>query len=439
MLNQKAIDKVQKSIFCQREWRKPCYEDYCFSQISPTISHLLVNNKSENILSKDTLAGLEPNYSCVVLLFLDAFGWNFFHRALEKKLPAVERFVQDGTVSLITSMFPSTTAAHVHTLNTGFPPCQTGIYEWRMYESTIDTVISPLLFSCVEDADGNDKTKRRETLVTKGIAQGKDIFAPSPFYQYLYVNGVTIYDFYPQEFVDGSYNSVVTNLSQRIGYPSLSEGLKTLYQQVSTARKQKENKAFFKFYSPLFDTISHHYGPNSTQLNDALSDFFTLLENEFLAPLSQAHGENVAVLISADHGHIGINPDETIYLDTEMPEIITFFSKTKSGTPIFPCGSRRDLFLHVQTEYLEQLYSKLSDRLEGIARVFYQEEVKELFGNWEQSSRFKNNLGNLLILPLDNKGVFLAGKDGRHRKKNIGEHGGLSSDEMDIPFGVLHF
>jgi hypothetical protein len=439
MLNQKAIAQVQQSIFCQPEWRKPCYEDYCFSQISPTISHLLINNNNGNILPKDTLAGLEQNYSYVVLLFLDAFGWNFFNRALEKKLPAVERFVQDGTISLITSMFPSTTAAHVHTLNTGFPPSQTGIYEWRMYESTIDTVISPLLFSCVEDADSSDKTKRRETLVTKGIAQGKDIFAPSPFYHNLSVNGVTIYDFYPQEFVDGSYNSVVTNLSQRIGYSSFSEGVKTLFQQVSTLRKQKGNKAFFKFYSPLFDSVSHHYGPNSPQLNDALSEFFTLLENEFFAPLSQSQGENVAVLISADHGHIGINPEETIYLDTEMPEIMDFFSKTKAGNPIFPCGSRRDLFLHVQEEYLDQLYSKLSDRLEGIARVFYLEDVKELFGNWEQSSRFKNNLGNLLILALENKGVFLAGKNGIHRKKNIGEHGGLSSDEMDIPFGVLHF
>lgn len=439
MINQKSIATVKNSTFLIPEWRNPCYSNYCFSKIPATISNLLLNNQPESILPPDTLERLKKNYSCVVFLFLDAFGWSFFERALSMSLPAVQRFVNEGTVSLITSLFPSTTAAHVHTFNMGSPPSQTGIYEWRMYEKSLDTLISPLMFSTVEDIHSKEKKNQRDTLVTRGIAQPEDIFTVSPFYRSLLANGVTVSDFCPQEFVDGSYNSVVTAEIERIGYDSYENGIKYLYQKVSLSRKQKENKTFFKFYSPLFDSTSHHHGPNSNELNDALKDFFTLLEKEFFIPLAQDKSGDVAVLVSADHGHIGINPEETIYLDLEMPEIIDYFPQNNSGTPLFPCGSRRDLFLHVENEHREQLYSTLSDRLEGIAKVFHIEEVMELFGDWQPSQRFLDNVGNLLILPLGNQGVFLAGKDGFYKKGNIGEHGGLSSEEMDIPFGVLNF
>lgn len=441
MINQTSVERVKISTYKIPQWRSPRYDDYCFSQLPNTILKLLGQAYNQP-LPQDTLQGLKENYSTVVLLFLDAFGWNFFNRCLEMNLPALKRFVEDGNVSLITSLFPSTTAAHVHTLNMGIPPSQTGIYEWRMYEQLIDLNISPLLFSRVDDIHGKDqKGHNRDTLLQHDIDPAK-IFSPSLFYQSLLDQDLEIYTIDPSEFMDASYNRTVTPQPKRIGYDYAYEdpstGLKTLYDLVTQVRGNQKT-TFVKFYSPLFDSKSHKHGPDSEELNNALNSFFTSLENNFLAPLANTSvkGNDIAVLICADHGHIGINPDETVYLDENKPEIIDCFKTTQSGIPIFPCGFRRDLFLHVKQEKREQLCEELSKDLDGIAKVFKIEQVRELFGPWQWSEKFSNNVGNVLILPLENQGVFLAGTDGKYKKRNIGEHGGLSPEEMEIPFAVL--
>lgn len=125
MINQRSFDKVKSSLFFNQEWRMPCCEDYYFGNIQNTIAGLFDLEQQGRKLPKDTLNGLKDKYSTVVFFFLDAFGWNFFQQALSMDLPAVKRFVNDGNVSLITSMFPSTTAVHVHTFNTNIPPSQT--------------------------------------------------------------------------------------------------------------------------------------------------------------------------------------------------------------------------------------------------------------------------------------------------------------------------
>lgn len=217
MINQVSVDRVKTSTYSIPEWRSPCYQDYCFSQLPDTIFKLLGQSYNQP-LPQDTLEGLKENYSTVVLLFLDAFGWNFFKRCLEWKLPAIKRFVENGNVSLITSLFPSTTAVHVHTLNMGIPPSQTGIYEWRMYEQSIDLNISPLLFSRVDDIHGKDqKGHNRDTLLNYNINPAQ-IFSPSPLYQSLLDQNVEIYTIDPSEFIDASYNCTVTPQPKRIGY-----------------------------------------------------------------------------------------------------------------------------------------------------------------------------------------------------------------------------
>lgn len=71
-------------------------------------------------------------YDNVIVLFIDAFGWNLFDR-YKDKYPFLKRFVAKGTASKITSQFPSTTAVHVTTMHSGKKAWEHGIPEYRHY------------------------------------------------------------------------------------------------------------------------------------------------------------------------------------------------------------------------------------------------------------------------------------------------------------------
>ena len=57
-------------------------------------------------------------YDAVVLFLVDAFGWRFFERFQET--PFIKRIAKHGSIEKLTSQFPSTTAAHVTTIHTGW-------------------------------------------------------------------------------------------------------------------------------------------------------------------------------------------------------------------------------------------------------------------------------------------------------------------------------
>ena len=67
--------------------------------------------------------------------------------------PLLRRLMQRGTVSKLSSQFPSTTAAHMtRRSHTGAArPWRSGSYEWFMYEPRFGELIAPLLFSPAGD------------------------------------------------------------------------------------------------------------------------------------------------------------------------------------------------------------------------------------------------------------------------------------------------
>lgn len=124
---------------------KPLYDSYCFSNIPATIQSLLGLTKHTGLPEDVLPSGKYREYKKVVFLFIDAFGWKFFEK-YKSKYPVLQRFVHHGVVSKITAQFPSTTAAEVTTMNTGLPVGESGVYEWFYFEPKLDAVIAPLLF-----------------------------------------------------------------------------------------------------------------------------------------------------------------------------------------------------------------------------------------------------------------------------------------------------
>jgi hypothetical protein len=137
--------------------------------------------------------------------------------------------------------------------------------------------------------------------------------------------------------------------------------------------------------------------------------------------------------MTADHGQMEVDPKTTIFLNTnsQFAGIEWFLKSNLKGQRLVPAGSPRDMFLYIKEDVLDEAESFLASRLEGKADVVKTEFLIEngYFGP-EVSSRFRERVGNLVILPYQYQSVWWYEK-GKFEQRFYGHHGGLTPQEME--------
>src|SRR3954468_2672570 len=124
---------------------RPLADGYTFAALPATVERLLLG-RGHGGLPQAALGGAPARVERVVLVLLDAFGWRFLDRHADRH-PLLRRFIDQGAVAKLTTQFPSATPAHVTTLHTGRPVVEHGLYEWNLYEPTLDAIVTPLMVS----------------------------------------------------------------------------------------------------------------------------------------------------------------------------------------------------------------------------------------------------------------------------------------------------
>src|SRR6516162_684101 len=91
-------------------FRRPLYDSYCFARLPATVEFLLTADPALRAaaLPESVLRHFAPPYHTVILVLIDAFGWEQYERHSGHTF--FRRFERDGTVAMLTSQFPSTTA-----------------------------------------------------------------------------------------------------------------------------------------------------------------------------------------------------------------------------------------------------------------------------------------------------------------------------------------
>ncbi|MEM3357041.1 MAG: alkaline phosphatase family protein, partial [Candidatus Bathyarchaeia archaeon] len=184
------------------------------------------------------------------------------------------------------------------------------------------------------------------------------------------------------------------------------------------------------------DTIEHVYGPHSYEYEAELSVIDYLLNKELIEKVSPRVAKETLILVTADHGSVDVDPKETIYLN-HIPKLMENLQCGGNGERILPTGSPRDIFLHVREEKLTETREVLSRKLAEKAQVIETKEAIKhgLFGIGDASEKFLERAGNLLLLPYGNETIWIECSEGR-RANFLGYHGGLSEEEMLVPFGI---
>jgi predicted AlkP superfamily pyrophosphatase or phosphodiesterase len=356
------------------------------------------------------------NYDAVILFLVDGFGWRFFERFQE--MPFLKRMAKQGRIEKLTSQFPSTTAAHLTTIHTGWTVGQSGIHEWIYYEPLVDAIIAPLLFTYAG-------VWERDLLKATGV-QPAHLYPRGMFYPELKTMGVKTFGFGIRDYTPSTYSSAVMDGVELRAFKTLSEALVNL----GLLLEGQTQPSYVYLYFDRIDMLSHDYGPTSPQAEAEIETFLLMMEYYFERVFK---GKQVLFLMTADHGQVEIDPKTTIFLNKapQFAGVERFLKTNRKGQLLVPAGSPRDMFLYIKDDMLEEAQSFLAPRLEGRADVVKTEAlIEEGYFGPEVSSRFRERAGNLVILPYEYESVWWYEK-GKFEQRFYGHHGGLTPQEME--------
>lgn len=420
MRNERSIQAVANSGF-SKHFVKPLYDSYCFSRIPDTVLQLLTG-ESERPLPADVVGGSWDRPDVVVLFLIDGFGWEFFD-GFSSKYPFLHRYESHGIASKITSQFPSTTAAHVTTINTGLEVGESGVYEWFYYEPLVDRMIAPLLFSYAGDHELN-------TLLESKISP-VEFYPQRTLYQKLNERGVKSYVMQHEGIAHSPYSKSMFNGAENLPFLQLRNGLQKV---VEICKKPQHQPTYIYLYFGDIDAMGHRHGISSVQFADAVDYCWKMFEECFLGPIQEVN-KKIATIITADHGMVPVEPKRTFYLNKVFPDITESFKKNRAGMPLVPAGSCRDFFLHIEDGQLLSLKKQLEKQFDGVAEIYLTAELIKagFFGSKAPSESLMNRIGNLVILPYEDQSIWWFHKH-RFEQHFYAAHGGLTREEMESIF-----
>lgn len=401
------------------EFLRPDYARYSFAQIPSFVEVLLGTRKQDDHpLAETLLRRVSSRPQNVVLLLIDGFGYNQWLQYANRH-PFFNRMLEHGALMPITALFPSTTAASVTTINSGLTPQEHGLIEWHLYLEELDEIIYTLPFTTLDAKDQPDSLRKR------GV-DPRVLFSGTSLYTRLGDRGVSSHAFLRDRYAGSAYSSVAQTGTNVIRYSSAPDMLVHLRQQLAAAKQ----RSYFYVYWDEVDHLSHTYEPHSEPYLAELNGLSHLLQTEFLDKVDRHAAERTVFLVTADHGHVVMKPNETIYLN-QWPEVTEALAKSPAGKTIHPWGNARDVFLKVRDDAVDGVISFLSDKLAGKARVVRSQEEADsgLFGIGKEHPQFRKRIGNVLVLPYEEYAVWYQ-YPGHEKSKHRGMHGGLSREEM---------
>jgi len=301
----------------------------------------------------------------------------------------------------ISAVFPSTTASAITTSYTGATPLEHGLTGWFTYFSESACVAAALPF------------QRRGEKTSLGVAPGT-IFVERSLFDGLDARSLVV-TYRP--IIDSQYNLHHCGRAERRGYDNL-EGF--LEETVNAVKSGPERKLVYAYW-PEFDALAHRHGVASTEA----CAHFNALDAAFGELLARLAGSDTIVVLSADHGFIDCPPEEALELPPALVALLRF--------PL--CGERRIAFCHVrEAEYfLEKAREFLGDR----AQVRPSRELADegWFGTGRAHPHFAERIGDVALV-MKGRGTVKDWVRGEPRHLHIGNHGGMSEDEMNIPLVV---
>src|ERR671933_1255696 len=335
---------------------RPLADGYTFAALPATVERLLLG-RDDGGLPAGALGAAPVHAERVVLVLLVAFGWLFSPRPAPRH-SLLRRFLDEGTVAKLTTQFPSATPAHVTTLHTGGPVAEHGLYEWNLYEPSLDALVTPLMFSFAGDAS-------RDTL-RQADADPRVLYPTRTLYRRLADEGVRCVAFQPASFAPSTYDGVALDGAGLRPYETLGDA----FAGLAEALRAPGAPVYGYIYIDTLDAVGHQHGPSSAEFDAEATRCLDAIERAL-----RTLPAGTLLLLTGDHGQVDVDPGRTRFVNHLWPGIRAHLRHDRRGRPLAPAGSARDLFLHTAPGEHEHVVAVLRELLGDGAEVHVTEDL----------------------------------------------------------------
>jgi len=401
---QDDIEKALRDRHQQDGYLFPAYDNYCFGNVPDTV-RLVLDAGGRRSLPGDVFEGVDTAVDTVVLVLIDGFGLDAWKRH-RPRCNVLDRLTEEGTVTPLTSIYPSETAAATTTLETGKLPCEHGRIGWNVYEPQIDTTFLPLGWEV--------KTGASEEYVTDESVAGCEYHYPQ-----LSDAGIDCHRLQPFD----HQGSGVTQHTY--------DDLNSFGERLAAVIADSDAPGYIYAYVPHVDHTSHAEGTDSEAYSETVAAVCEQI-SDCLGRYGDRTSERTLLLVTADHGHVNTDPDRNIDLSANST-VMANLKQHADGTPVRMSGSPRNVHLHLQDGTVSDTRRALADY---DARIFTRQEALDcdLFGDRSVTGQFRRRCGDLVATHRD-LGLWFGNVE-PDELSHVGMHGGLNPAEMLVPFAA---
>ena len=182
---------------------------------------------------------------------------------------------------------------------------------------------------------------------------------------------------------------------------------------------------FVSLYWPTLDSIAHVRGPYTNSYD---TEFAVL--NDAIERAWEHQLKDTLVLVTADHGFVPMSTDD--YVDPRS------LFDAQAGLVRLPVGEPRASYLFAKESARPTILEPFAaERPDGLICLSAQELLDSgLLGNESRHPELPFRLGDLAILSTGTAGLYHDYPDGVRLK---GMHGGLTANEMLVPFIIAPY
>ncbi len=291
------------------------------------------------------------------------------------------------------SVFPSTTAAALTSILTGVWPGEHGLVGYRVLDRSRDLLVNQL---SGWESDGLDPAvwQSAPTVFERASVEGRPSFAV----------GVAAY-------AGSGFSRATLRGSEFVSAATPAERIAAAYELA-----ERHPGAFVYCYMPEVDKAGHKHGIASHQWVSALEDVD--------AALAQRIPPGVGVIVTSDHGMVDVPASRQVLLDESHLDGVRHVG-----------GEPRMLHAYLEPDAdAAVVLARWRADFEGLAEVGSRDEAiaAGLFGP-RVSDAAAARIGDLLVVAKGVGAVYDSTAADQRSRGMIGQHGGLTPEERQVP------